>query len=277
MPITLSELRYYPVKSLRGLTLSEAKLDRFGIQGDRRWMVVDEAGRFLTQRELPAMTQVAVALESGALTLRASALGVAPLRLAPSQEAAASLAVQVWNDRCEAWPVGTDADAWLSRALGVRCRLVYLPDQAERVVDQSYAQPQDRTAFSDGFPLLLISRASLDALNKRLDDHLPMSRFRPNLVVEGCAPFAEDGWRRIRIGDVTLRVVKPCSRCVITTLDPESGAKGVEPLRTLARFRRLGNKVYFGQNLLHDTPGELRLGMEVEVLEEGAPPEFGGD
>jgi uncharacterized protein YcbX len=173
----------------------------------------------------------------------------------------------VWSDRCAAQRGDPSADAWLSDFLGHACRLVFMPDEGVRPVDPRYAQPQDRTAFSDGFPLLLISQPSLDDLNSRLVEPLPMLRFRPNLVVEGCAPYAEDDWRHIRIGDLPLRVVKPCSRCKITTVDPYTAETGSEPLRTLASYRRQGKQVYFGQNLIHDRPGELALDMPVEVLE----------
>jgi uncharacterized protein YcbX len=182
-------------------------------------------------------------------------------------EEAERVKVEVWSDRCAAQRGDPSADAWLSDFLGHACRLVYMPDESARPVDLRYAQPQDRTAFSDGFPLLLISQASLDDLNSRLLEPLPMLRFRPNLVVEGCAPYEEDEWQRLRIGEMTLRVVKPCSRCKITTVDPYTAETGSEPLRTLTSYRRRGKQVYFGQNLLHDGPGELALGMPVEVLE----------
>lgn len=175
--------------------------------------------------------------------------------------------VQVWNDRCPAQLCGDSADAWLSDFLDRPCRLVHMADETVRQVDLKYAALGDRTAFADGFPLLLISQASLDDLNSRLTDSVPMIRFRPNLVVSGCEPYAEDHWRKIRIGELTLRVVKPCSRCKITTVDPGSGETGSEPLKTLSGYRREGNRVFFGQNLVHEGTGELALDMPVEVLD----------
>lgn len=263
--LTLSGLFFYPVKSLRGIALERAPVDARGIHFDRHWMVVDGAGKFVTQRQQPRMALVRTALMPGGLRL--SAPGMADLDVAFEPPETGAETVQVWADRCLAHSAGSEPAAWLSRFLGIDCRLFFMPEQTERAVDPDYANPQDRVGFADGFPFLLISQASLDDLNSRLDQAVPMLRFRPNLVISGSAPYAEDGWRRIRIGALTFRVAKPCSRCVIPTIDPETGEKGVEPLRTLNGYRREGNQVYFGQNLLHDGTGELRLGSAVEVLE----------
>ena len=263
--IRLSGLYRYPVKSMAGEYLEECRLDGFGLERDRRWMVVDREGRFLSQRELPRMALITPRLGSEGLLLQAPAMP--ELAVPRPHDEAERVKVSVWNDRCAAQLGDPASHAWLSEFLGRECRLVHMPDDLVRTVDQRFAQPQDRTAFSDGFPLLLISQASLDELNSRLEKALPMLRFRPNLVVGGCAPYAEDGWRRIRIGESVLRVVKPCSRCKITTVDPSTAETGSEPLKTLAGYRRRGNQVYFGQNLLHDGPGTLRLGLPVEVIE----------
>ena len=261
----LSALYRYPVKSLAGQAVERAQLDGFGLEGDRRWMLIDRKGRFLSQRELPRMALITPRLTSEGLLLKAPELADQVV-MRPDPEAE-RIRVQVWEDRCAAQPVDATTDLWLSDFLGTPCRLVYMPEETVRPVDPRYARNGDRAAFSDGFPLLLISQASLDDLNRRLEQPLPMIRFRPNLVVTGCEPYAEDGWRRLRIGEVTLRVVKPCSRCKITTVDPYTGETGVEPLKTLAGYRREGKQVYFGQNLLHDGPGELTLEMPLEVLE----------
>ncbi|PLX62226.1 MOSC domain-containing protein [Sedimenticola selenatireducens] len=263
--LTLSGLFFYPVKSLRCISLERAPVDSRGIHYDRHWMVVDGDGKFLTQRQHPRMALVRTALTPGGLRL--SAPGMPDLDVAFEPEGVSEAAVQVWGDQCLARSAGEAPASWLSHYLGMDCRLFFMPEQTERPVDPTYAAPEDRVGFADGFPFLLISQASLDDLNRRLDEALPMIRFRPNLVVSGCEPYAEDGWRRIRIGKVIFRVAKPCSRCVIPTINPETGEKGVEPLRTLNRYRREGNKVYFGQNLLHDGAGELKLGSVVEVLE----------
>ena len=262
----LTGLYRYPVKSLRGESLLRMQVGPRGPELDRHWMVVNEKGRFLTQRELPRMVLIRPHLFDGGLRL--SAPGMPDLEAAPGGDAE-PLEVQVWNDRCRARPVSAEADRWLSDFLGIPCRLVEFAEEEHRKVDPDYAEPGDETAFSDGFPFLLISRASLDDLNRRMGRALPMERFRPNLVVEGCEPYAEDTWKRIRIGDLTFRVVKPCSRCVIPTVNPETGEReGNEPLKTLMTYRKEGNKVFFGQNLIHDGTGVLEVGMPVEVLEE---------
>lgn len=260
----VSELWVYPVKSCRGIALQETGVGPRGIRWDRHWMVVDPAGQFLTQRQLPAMALIGTALAPDALWLDAPTL--APLRV-PYDACGERIPVKVWSDEVHACAVSEDADRWLSAALGRPCRLVRFPDDAPRAVDSQYGRPGDETAFSDGFPLLLIGQGSLDDLNARLAIPLPMRRFRPNVVVRGAPPFAEDDWRQVRIGGLGCRVVKPCSRCAITTVDPERGVRvGNEPLETLARYRRRNGRVYFGQNVIADGTGFLQIGDPVEVL-----------
>ncbi|BCX82931.1 conserved hypothetical protein [Methylomarinovum caldicuralii] len=262
----LTELHLYPVKSLGGIAVDRWELDAFGLRFDRRWMVVDREGKFLTQRQHPQMARIQPRIDApGRLTLRHPRQG--SFQVPPADPEAPRLAVTVWGDTVEAAPVGEDADRWLSEAIGVDCRLVWFPDDVKRQVDTRYAAPGERTAFADGFPLLLIGQSSLDDLNRRLESPVPMRRFRPNLVVAGAAAYAEDSWRRIRIGAVTMRVAKPCSRCIITTVDPETGRRaGQEPLATLAKYRCRGKHVYFGQNVIHETQGELAVGEPVGVL-----------
>lgn len=264
MPLTLSEIHVYPVKSLRGLSPQHWQVDRFGFAGDRRWMLVNEADQFVTQRQLAHMALIDTRLDEDRLVL--SAEGMEPIELLREPSDGEEREVTVWNDRVSARDAGDRAADRLSNFLGQPVRLVHFPPGGKRPVDPTYAEALDYTAFSDGFPFLLISQASLDDLNARLEHPLPMLRFRPNLVVAGSEPYAEDRWRRIRIGEMELRLVKPCSRCVIPTIDLQTAEKGPEPLRTLSRYRRQGSKVYFGQNLLHDGIGRLSLGDEVEVM-----------
>lgn len=261
---SLAALYRYPVKSLGGEAFQSLDVTRRGFRGDRDWMVVDTQGRFLTQRRLTRMALVATQLDDVG-TLRLSAPGMSALTVGPPA-AQQRIEVGVWGDRIAAVPGGPEADAWLSDFLQQPCRLVAFPADSVRKVDPEHADPTDEVGFADGFPFLLISQASLDDLNGRLRHPVPMLRFRPNLVVEGCDAFAEDGWRRIRIGDVSFRVAKPCSRCIIPTIDPTTGERGREPLQTLMTFRRRDNKVYFGQNLIHDGVGRLEAGMPLEVL-----------
>lgn len=262
--LILSEIWRYPVKSLRGSRLNRCLVDGRGLVGDRRWMLVDADARFVTQRECPAMSLVDAVFEQGQLLF--SAPGMAPLSIPAEAAAGDELHVQVWSDSCRALAPSPEADAWFSDYLAQACRLVLLPVDSTRSVDPDYARPEDQVGFADGFPFLLISQASLDDLNNRLAAPVPMLRFRPNLVVSGGEPYQEDGWRHIRIGQVAFRLVKPCSRCIIPSIDPQSGQRAAEPLRTLVGYRKRGNKIYFGQNMIHDSEGEIRQGMKVEVL-----------
>ncbi len=264
--LRISELSIYPVKSLGGISLQQSALERFGLHNDRRWMVVDDRGRYLTQREKSRMCLIQPQpLDHG---LRLSAPGMDKLEIAHTARMPAR-EVHIWDDTVTALDCGDAAAGWLSRFLDTDCRLVYFPDDGQRAVDPAYARPGDITAFSDGFPLLLITQASLDDLNGRLPEPLPMRRFRPNLVIDGSEPYAEDHWKRLRIGDLTLRVVKPCSRCVIPTIDPATGERNAdaEPLRTLAGYRMRDHKIFFGQNIIADGEGRLEVGQAVEVLD----------
>jgi uncharacterized protein YcbX len=264
----LAQIWRYPVKSLAGAAHPGLSVGSRGPEGDRHWMVVDLEGRFVTQRQLPHMALLQARLHDGVLQLE-DAEGH---RLAVQAGAAGDpLRVQVWGDRVAAVAPDPAVDAWLSERLGQPCRLVCQPEHGVRPVDPTYGAPGDQVDFADGFPFLLIAQASLDDLNARLEHPVEMRRFRPNLVVDGCEPYEEDRWRRIRIGEMTFRVVKPCSRCPIPSIDPDTGVRGAEPLRTLMSYRRRDNKVYFGQNLIHDGCGALATGMPVEVLEWGEP------
>lgn len=262
----LSQIWRYPVKSLRGNLLESAAVDARGIQFDRHWMLVDGQGIFLSQRKLPRMVQVKTQIEDQ--ELRLSAPGMQDLLVSDACDGEGAVTAKVWRDECKAQFVDAQADGWLSEFLGSDCRLVYLPPGSVRQVDQDYARRGDQVGFADGYPFLLISQASLDDLNRRLPTPISMERFRPNLVISGCDAYAEDSWQRIRIGGLTFRVAKPCSRCIIPTIDPETGRRqGDEPLKTLFQYRKQGNKVMFGQNLLHDGVGSLSQGMRVEVLD----------
>ena len=257
----LSGLYRYPLKSAAGEALRETMLDALGVQGDRRWMVVDaESGRFLTQRLLAQMTQLQ-ARWLGSTHLQLSAPGMADLQVAVPDDSALLRGVTIWRDSLQVPDAGDQAAHWLSQLLGRACRLVQ--------VDTAYAEAGDKVAFADGFPLLLIGQASLDDLSARVGRPLPMLRFRPNLVVSGSEPYAEDSWKRIRIGELEFRVVKGCSRCIMTTLDPQTGERSAdrEPLATLKTYREREGEVYFGQNLIACGEGQLRLDMPVQVLE----------
>jgi uncharacterized protein len=261
----LSGLYVYPIKSMGGIPLEAWDVDGRGLRYDRRWMLVDEDSWFISQRELPRMARISVRIKADRVVVNAPRMTALELPLGATT--GKTVPARIWDDVVEASPVGDDADRWFGEFLGVRCRLVFLPDESVRPVDPDYGEAGDQVGLADGFPFLLISEASLADLNARLERPLPMNRFRPNLVIGGCEAFAEDGWRVVRIGPITFRVVKPCSRCAITTVDQERGATGKEPLRTLARFRKVGNKVLFGQNLIHDGTGTLHTDDPVEIVQ----------
>jgi len=262
--ISVSGLSVYPVKSCRGINLNAAKVEEFGLENDRRWMVVDETGVMLTQRKISKMCLIQPAIIESGLVLKTSAMNDINIEIPSANK---KLSVKVWNDKCRAYDAGDEAANWLSHVLSEKCRLVYFPKDEFRQVDLNYANEGDKTAFSDGFPLLLISQESLDDLNSRSTSAVAMTRFRPNIVVKGCKPFAEDTWKKIRIGDITLRIVKPCSRCVIPSINIETAEREDEPLKTLIGYRKRDNKVFFGQNVIASSLGDIDVGMAVEVIE----------
>ncbi len=266
----LGSIHLFPVKSLRGIAAGTAPVERCGLAGDRRWLVVDASDRFMTQRDHPRMALIGVVPRPDGIVLAAP--GEAACDVAEPGPDAACRSVTVWRDTIAARDAGDQASDTLSRALGVACRLVWLHDAEARRANPAYAPPGSVVSFADGYPLLLATRASLDDLNGRLVHPVAMARFRPNLVVDGAVPWTEDRWRRVRIGDVVFAVVKPCDRCVVTTIDPDTAMKpdGSEPLRTLARFRRdIRGGVMFGQNLVPETGGTIRVGDPVVVVDGG--------
>jgi uncharacterized protein YcbX len=226
-------------------------------------MLIDTQGRFITQRKYARMTLLDI--REGDDHWQVSAPGQPLLMLPKTLADGESVQVRVWNDHCTDLMAGVAYDQWFSAYLGVDCRLVYMPDSTQRLVDAQYAQQQEIVSFADGFPLLLISEASLQDLNSRLNEPVPMQRFRPNIVVSGCDAFAEDAWREIRIGEARLNVVKPCSRCVMTTVDTQTAERGEEPLKTLKTYRERNGEVFFGQNVLPQAGVTIALNDQVEI------------
>jgi hypothetical protein len=263
--ITLSALTSYPIKSCRGIALHEARVEERGLELDRRWMLVDGEGVFLTQRQHPTMALLGVDLHDGGLVVKAP--GREDLRI-PFDDRGERVNVRIWNDTVQAALVGHGTAEWFSAFLGVPVRLVFLPEEIRRPVDPRHAPAGYHTGFSDGYPILLISEASLEDLNSRLRQPVSPNRFRANLVVRGCVPYAEDTWRSFRIGSCVFRIVKPCARCVVTTVNPETGERETEPLKTLEQYRRKDGKVLFGQNVIAETLGSIRIGDTVVPEEE---------
>ena len=263
MTLRLTGINIFPVKSARGIELSESEVDGFGLRHDRRWMVVDQTGTFISQRSCPSMALVVPSIAGGAL--RITAPGMSPLEIPLDPSITVTTTVVVWDDVCSATWLGEDAAQWFSRFLGISCSLVYMSGDVVRPANPAFAPPGAKVSFTDGYPFLLISEESLSDLNGRLSHPLPMNRFRPNLVVAGGEPYGEDAWTGIQIGGLPLRVVKPCPRCVVTTTDQMTGERAKEPLRTLATYRKVNGEVMFGQNVVHEGTGRLRVGDRVIV------------
>lgn len=265
--LQLSEIWIYPIKSLGGISLSQAQVTDRGLVHDRRWLLIDENNRFLSQREHPQLAlfqlvlheetmQVIYKIDGSTITL--------PLQIKEYQN---PLSVTVWDDTILAYELSLEVSNWFTKTLGFSVRLVYMPDQSHRKVPQEYAvTPNDINSFSDGFPFLIIGQSSLDDLNSRLKTPISMNRFRPNFVFNGGKAYEEDTWREFTIGQHTFYGVKPCSRCVMTTVDQEKGVlSGKEPLKTLAKYRMVDNAVLFGQNLIGPSKGQLVVGDVIKI------------
>jgi uncharacterized protein YcbX len=260
----LSQINIYPIKSLGGIALQSSKVEERGLQYDRRWMLVDEQNKFITQRLHPEMALLKVEINNNLLTIKNTQNKLSPLTipLLPYDEEAIN--AQIWNDNVTALKYNSDVNRWFAEAIGFKCSLVFMPDSAKRIVDPEYAQNK-LVGFADGYPFLIIGEESLNDLNKRMAEPLPMNRFRTNFVFSGGKSFDEDNWKTIKIGDIVFHPVKPCGRCVITTINQKTGTKGIEPLKTLAAFRQKDNKVMFGMNLVADGTGYVRVGNELEI------------
>lgn len=263
--LRVSELFIYPIKSLGGIAVSSAEVTDRGFHFDRRWMLVDADGEFMTQRSFPGMALLQAELETDHLLVTHKKSG--NVLQIPFEPTAETRIVQVWSDRCRAQMVSNEANEWFSDMLGTSCTLVYMPDTTKRRVDGRYAFNKEITSFSDAYPFLLIGQSSLDDLNNRLDEPLPINRFRPNIVFTGGQAFEEDTWGHFAINNIHFYGVKLCARCVITTINQAEGTGGKEPLKTLAAYRTFRKKIYFGQNLLHNGQGTLRIGDEIEIIE----------
>jgi uncharacterized protein YcbX len=254
MTARLDAITRFPIKSCRGVNVESAELVERGLAQDRRYMLVDESGRFITQREEHGLARVDVRVAHGGWLVSAPESG--SFFLPETTEEGEPVVTEVWRSTVSALAV-SEGSRWFSLLLGRPVRLVYFPDDSEREVE---GEPGSLVAFQDAYPFLIVSRESLDDLNRRLAEPLEMERFRPNLVVSGVTPYAEETWHRFRIGDVRFRMTRPCVRCVVTTLDPRTGDGGKEPLATLARYHTYEGKVSFGMNAVHESQARLHVG-----------------
>lgn len=277
MTAYIQHLFIYPIKSLAGISCEYFDVTDRGARADRRWMLVDERGRFISQREWPQLCLFGLTLSEGGFEVRAH-IGSAQqgeVRIPYAVESGQTVRVDVWSDSVQAIAASSDINAFFSRALSMNCRLVFMPDMSHRTVDRAYATNGELTSFADAYPLLLVGSASLDALNKRLHESNELAigwdRFRPNIVVATEQAHCEDEWAEFVMGDVQASGVKLCSRCVLTTINQEDGSKGKEPLRTLSTYRNMGGKVMFGQNVIA-SEGKVRVGDALVVQRFGYPP-----
>lgn len=258
---TVASLHVYPIKGLRGIDLTESAFDARGLTFDRRWMLVDESGVFLSQRSIPRMCLFRTSLAVDGIRVSTDGDDL----LVPLEPKGERLTVRIWRDDCEAARVSDQADDWFSSKLGLSARLVFMPDETRRQTNLDFTQPGDQVGFADAFPILFASEASLADLNGRLPEAIPMNRFRPNIVLTGTSPFEEDTWPRFELSDVPFRFAKLCGRCQVTTTNQDTAEVGKEPLRTLATYRREGNTVLFGAYHIPEGGGTVRIGDEVNL------------
>lgn len=266
MSATLASIHVYPLKSGAPMALDTARVEARGLEQDRRWMAVDASGKFLTGRQHPRLTLIR-AEPDGPGTLRLRAPDMPELRLLPAPDRTRRT-VDVWGSRVDALVTDAEADAWISAFLGIPASFAHMDVDCLRSINPEHAQPDDIVSFADGYPLLAISQAALALLNSKLAQPVSMLRFRPNLVIAGTTPHAEDDWQRVRIGSIEFDVAKPCIRCLFTTVDFTRGVldESGEPLRTLLTYRRTAKGVSFGQNLIPRGAGTLHVGDAVEPL-----------
>ena len=265
-PLFIQNLYLYPIKSLGGISVQEAQVEERGFKYDRRWMLVDQSGEFLTQRQHPQLALLQVALSESELSVISKVDPSREISFDLEMNSGTELQVSVWGDVVTALQVAPAVSAWFSDFLGMNVDLVRMPDSSHRKLDPRYAVKEESVSFADGMPYVIIGQSSLDELNGRLADPVGMDRFRPNLVFSGGEAFTEDQFKQLQIGEVDFQVVKPCARCVMITVDQEKGTKGKEPLATLATYRSQGSKVYFGQNAVALTQGIVRVGDHIQQL-----------
>lgn len=269
--LQISQLNIYPVKSLGGISKQTVQLCNTGFEYDRRWMLVDENNLFLSQRTHPQMVLLHTSQNDNGFTVSKYNDENLSIIIPYVTEARKKLKVTVWEDICSAIEVSNEHNEWFSDMLHFKCKLVYMPDDAVRLVDKRYAVNNEITSFSDGYPILMIGEATLEHLNNKLKDGLPMNRFRPNMVFTGGYAHIEDEMEKFSINEINFRGVKPCSRCVMTTINQQNAEKGKEPLTTLSTYRMKDNKIYFGQNVLHQQNGIMNVGDTININQQGKP------
>lgn len=258
-------MNIYPIKSLSGISLLSSEVEERGLKYDRRWMLVDESNKFFTQRDFPEMALLKVTVEKDGLKLKHKTKTFESLFVPFEFEYTKTEKVLIWDDTVTGAFYNLQIDDWFSKIIGIKCHLVKMPESTKRSVNESYVENKI-VSFADGYPFLIIGQSSLDDLNSRMEIPLPMNRFRTNFVFSGGKPFEEDNWKKFKIGDVVFEAVKPCARCVITTTDQETTERADEPLNTPSKYRKIGNKVMFGMNVVCESMGQIRVGDEIVLL-----------
>lgn len=263
----LSHIYIYPIKSCAGISVQEAKVSDRGLVHDRRWMLIEPDGLFMTQRKCPEMALIRTKIEGKTLRIWHARKKIMPIEVPVEIPKGKTLEVELWGDTFPATLYSEQVDQWFSGVLGKQCKLVYMHEESRRPVDPKYVQGNEIVSMADGYPHLVIGQASLDLLNQKLKEKgeqaLPMDRFRPNLVFTGGDAHVEDRWKELRVGEVEFLGIKPCARCNLPTIDQETAAVGKEPLTTLATYRKEGAKILFGMNLIHKGSGSIQVGDEI--------------
>ena len=261
----LSALYIYPIKSLGGISLNQAEIEEKGLKYDRRWMLIDQEGTFVSQRKHHSLALLQVNIDDEIVNIVHKNDTQIQASFTIGEQTGTPINVTIWDDQSRGTEVSTKVSRWFSDFLGMEVKLVEMPEEEKRQVDPKYAKNEETVSFADGYPCLLIGQSALDGLNEKLEQAIAMDRFRPNLVFTGGASHIEDTFFSFDIGNVQFTAVKPCARCVLITVDQQTGVKGAEPLKTLAGYRTRNKKIMFGQNLLHSAPGTLRVGDQLVI------------
>lgn len=266
--LVVTSLFIYPIKSLAGISLKDSQVESRGLKFDRRWMLVNQHNQFITQREHPKMAMLQPEITESSIIVNHRKQNIAPIIISLSAPNSESEMVTIWDDTCPAKEVSKEANDWFSKVLEMDCRLMYMHDASIRQADQRYAiNEADKVSFADGYPVLMVSEESMNQLNQKMGLYYSIERFRPNVVFKGANPHQEDTLRKVQIGEVELYGVKPCARCVLTNIDPQTTEQGKEPLKTLSTYRKLNNKILFGENFIPTKEGQIKVGDSLRIIE----------
>ena len=260
----LTQIYIYPVKSLPGISLHNTNVEERGLKYDRRWMLIDELNMFITQRDFPSLIFIDVKIKNEELIFTHKTKKIGELRISINDIPEQNVEVNVWEDFCAAKEYSLEVNEWFSEAIETKCKLVYMPNTTERKTSTKYFPESKNYSFADGYPFLIIGEESLNLLNSKLSHPVTMNQFRPNLVFSGGKPHDEDNWKNVKIGNLDFTIVKPCARCVITTID-QNGKKNKEPLATLNTYRNKNNKIIFGQNVVGHSKGSVKVGDKIII------------